>query len=97
MRTCEPWRHVEWLRSDPRREELLLNRGGDHVDVFDLDGFLVSDYERFARSFTQIRSADIRDQVDDLYAVRRFWPDTLVKLHHHFERGDEVAAFAADA
>jgi len=33
------------------------------IDVFDLDRALVQDYERFARSFTQIRAADIRAQV----------------------------------
>jgi hypothetical protein len=30
------------------------------MDVFDLDQSLIADYERFARSFTQIRSEDIR-------------------------------------
>jgi hypothetical protein len=30
------------------------------VNIFDLDRALVSDYQRFARSFTQIRAADIR-------------------------------------
>ena len=29
------------------------------MDVFDLDRALVSDYERFARSFTQMRAPDI--------------------------------------
>jgi hypothetical protein len=42
------------------------------VDVFDLDRTLVSDYASFARSFTQIRARDIRDQVDAIYASERF-------------------------
>ena len=45
------------------------------VDVFDLDRTLVADYASFARSFTQIRAQDIREQVDEIYASRRFWPD----------------------
>jgi hypothetical protein len=36
------------------------------MDVFDLDSAVVKDYERFARSFTQIRAEDIRSQVDAL-------------------------------
>ena len=38
------------------------------MDVFDLDQSLIADYERFARSFTQIRAADIRQQIDAIYA-----------------------------
>jgi hypothetical protein len=33
----------------------------------------MDDYERFARSFTQIRAPDIRSQVEAIYA-NRFWP-----------------------
>jgi hypothetical protein len=44
------------------------------MDVFDLDRTLVSDYERFARSFTQIKAIDIREQAEAIYASRRFWP-----------------------
>ena len=38
------------------------------MDVFNLDRALLSDYERFDRSFTQIKSADIRAQVEAIYA-----------------------------
>jgi hypothetical protein len=48
------------------------------MNVFDLDRVLVNDYERFARSFTQIRAIDIRSQVEALYASDRFWPEPLV-------------------
>jgi hypothetical protein len=44
------------------------------MDVFDLDRSLVSDYKRFARSFTQIKAADIRAQVEAIYASKRFGP-----------------------
>ena len=57
------------------------------MDVFDLDGALVKDYERFARSFTKIRAEDIRPKVDALYASRRFWPEPLISINPHFERG----------
>jgi integrase len=41
------------------------------MNVFELDQALVNDYERFARSFTQIRAIDIRSQVEALYASFR--------------------------
>jgi hypothetical protein len=65
------------------------------VNVFDLDRALVSDYQRFARSFTQIRAADIRDQVEKLYASNRFWPDPLISINTHFESGAPIDRLAA--
>jgi hypothetical protein len=66
------------------------------VDVFDLDRTLVADYASFARSFTQIRAQDIRDQVDAIYASRRFWPEPLITVNPHFERGASVEALVSD-
>jgi hypothetical protein len=62
------------------------------VDVFDLDRTLVADYASFARSFTQIRAEDIRDQVDKIYESRRFWPESLITVNPHYERGISVEA-----
>jgi len=66
------------------------------VNVFDLDRSLVHDYERFARSFTQIRAPDIRSQVEEIYASNRFWPEPLISINPHFERGVSVDDLAAD-
>ena len=66
------------------------------MDVFDLDRTLVADYASFARSFTQIRAQDIRDQVDAIYASRRFWPEPLITINPHYERGASVEALVAD-
>jgi ATP-dependent helicase YprA (DUF1998 family) len=66
------------------------------VDVFDLDRTLVADYASFARSFTQIRALDIRDQVDAIYAGRRFWPEPLITVNPHFERAISVEALVRD-
>lgn len=66
------------------------------MDVFDLDRGLIHDYERFARSFTQIRATDIRERVDALYASGRFWPEPLVSLNPHFEAGLSVAELARE-
>lgn len=61
------------------------------MSVFDLDRALVGDYERFARSFTQIRAADIRSRVEEIYACSRFWPEPLISINPHFEGGASVA------
>jgi Lhr-like helicase len=66
------------------------------VNVFDLDRSLVGDYERFARSFTQIRAPDILSQVKQIYATNRFWPEPLISINPNFERGASVADLAAD-
>src|ERR1700692_1732576 len=66
------------------------------VDVFDLDRTLVADYASFARSFTQIRAQDILDQVDAIYASRRFWPEPLITVNPHFERGASVEALVRE-
>ena len=66
------------------------------LDVFDLDASIVRDYERFARSFTQIRSEDIRSQVDALYATGRFWPDPLVSINPHYQRDASIQSLVAD-
>jgi ATP-dependent helicase YprA (DUF1998 family) len=65
------------------------------MNVFDLDRALVRDYERFARSFTQIRAGDIRSQVEEIYASRRFWPEPLISINPHFERGPSVTDLVA--
>lgn len=66
------------------------------MNVFDLNRALVTDYERFARSFTQIRAPDIRRQVEEIYASNRFWPDPLISINPHFKPGESVADLVAD-
>jgi ATP-dependent helicase YprA (DUF1998 family) len=60
------------------------------VNVFELDQALVSDYERFARSFTEIRARDIRQEVQSIYESDRFWPEPLVSINPRFESGESV-------
>src|SRR6266436_600659 len=62
------------------------------MDVFDLDERLLGQYQGFARSFTRIRSAEIQNKVDQLYADRRFWPEPLIQLNPHYEDGGSVQA-----
>jgi ATP-dependent helicase YprA (DUF1998 family) len=66
------------------------------MDVFDLDEKLLADYKRFARSFTQIRSKDIRDGVDRIYQTNHFWPAPLISINPHFEKGKSITDLVAD-
>ena len=67
------------------------------VNVFDLDRALLGDYERFARSFTQIRAPVIHRQVEEIYASDRFWPEPLISINPHFEVAAEFADEIAGA
>lgn len=60
------------------------------MNIFDLDNTLVEDYERFTRSFTKIRSDDIQAQINEIYASGRFWPEPLISINPHYERGKSV-------
>ncbi|MDA8049847.1 MAG: DEAD/DEAH box helicase [Rhodospirillales bacterium] len=66
------------------------------MDVFDLDRKLIEDYAAFTRSFTTIRAEDLRRQVGAIYASRRFWPEPLISINPHFERGASVEALVRD-
>ena len=60
------------------------------MDVFSLNGNLLDQYKKFARSFTRIRSSELQQKVDDLYAGQRFWPEPLLQLNPHYEGGGSV-------
>lgn len=66
------------------------------MDAFDLDRALIRDYERFARSFTQIRAEDIRSKVGAFYESRRFWSEPLIGIDLRFERGSGIEELVAD-
>jgi ATP-dependent helicase YprA (DUF1998 family) len=66
------------------------------MNVFDLDSSIIRDYERFARSFTEIRALDIREQIDAIYATGRFWPEPLISINPHYERDVSVAELVTE-
>ena len=61
------------------------------MDIFSLRESLVCQYSDFARSFTQIRASDIREQVAAAYASGRFWPDPLIQINPLFKKGRSIA------
>jgi ATP-dependent helicase YprA (DUF1998 family) len=65
------------------------------MDVFSLRESLVGHYASFARSFTQIRAPDIREQVSVAYESRRFWPDPLIQINPRYKQGRTVRDLVA--
>lgn len=63
-----------------------------HLDVFDLRDSVVREYRQFATSFTTIHAADIRQQVDAIYAQNRYWPEPLIQVNPNYKRSTAVAA-----
>ncbi len=57
------------------------------MDVFSLRDTVVSEYRKFATSFTTIHAEDIRQQVEAIYAEGRFWPDPLIQINPSYKRG----------
>lgn len=62
------------------------------MKVFDLDRTLTENYRSFARSFTKIRAKDIKAALDKKFEAGRFWPDPLISINPHFERGASIEA-----
>lgn len=69
---------------------------GDDVKAFDLDRNVVADCEGFSRSFTRIRAVDLKQAIDRRYADGHFWPDALLSINPHYERGPTADSLAAD-
>ena len=57
------------------------------MDVFSLRDSVVGEYRKFATSFTTIHAADIRRQVEAIYAEGRFWPDPLIQINPSYKPG----------
>jgi Lhr-like helicase len=58
--------------------------------AFEFDHRLVDSYARFSRSFSTIRSDDLKSEVDRQYDAGRFWPDAMLSLNPKFLEGPTV-------
>jgi Lhr-like helicase len=64
------------------------------MDVFALRQSLIEQYASFAKSFTTIRAADIRTQVERAYDAGRFWPEPLLQINPKFKPGPNIRTLA---
>jgi len=60
------------------------------MKVFEFDRRLVDSYARFSRSFSTIRSDDLKSEIDRQYDAGRFWPDALLSLNPRYLQGPTV-------
>jgi hypothetical protein len=60
------------------------------MTVFDLDRHVVGQYEKFARSFTEIQARDILESVDKAYKSGRYWPEPMIQINPRFKPGMTV-------
>ncbi|MGJ4927508.1 DEAD/DEAH box helicase [Bradyrhizobium sp. HKCCYLRH3095] len=60
------------------------------MKAFEFEHRLIDSYARFSRSFSIIRSADLKSEIDRQYDARRFWPDALLSLNPRYLQGPTV-------
>ncbi|RVC83048.1 DEAD/DEAH box helicase [Mesorhizobium sp. M4A.F.Ca.ET.022.05.2.1] len=60
------------------------------MKAFEFDHRLIDSYARFSRSFSTIRSADLKSELDRQYDAGRFWPDALLSLNPRYLQGPAV-------
>lgn len=66
------------------------------MDVFELRNDIIEEYERFSRSFTEIKAPDILSKIDEAYKEEKFWPEPLIQINPHFESGGTLAELVAE-
>lgn len=60
------------------------------MKAFEFDHRLIDSYARFSRSFSTIRSDDLKSELDRQYDAGRFWPDALLSLNPRYLQGRTV-------
>ena len=60
------------------------------MKAFEFDHRLIDSYARFSRSFSTIRSADLKSEINRQYDAGRFWPDALLSLNPRYLKGPTV-------
>lgn len=62
------------------------------MKAFEFDHRLIDSYARFSRSFSTIRSVDLKTEINRQYDAGRFWPDALLSLNPQYLKGPTVDA-----
>lgn len=58
--------------------------------AFEFDHRLIDSYARFSRSFSTVRSEDLKAEIDRQYDAGRFWPDAMLSINPRFLQGSTV-------
>lgn len=65
------------------------------MKAFEFDHHLIDSYARFSRSFSTVRAADLKSEINRQYDAGRFWPDALLSLNPRFLKGETVDELVA--
>ena len=65
------------------------------MKAFEFSHKIIEAYTSFSRSFSSIRSDDLKAQIDRQYAKGRFWPDALLSINPRFRQGPTADALVA--
>jgi len=65
------------------------------MKAFRFDHHVIENYDKFARSFTNIRATDLSRAIEREYNDGRFWPDALLSLNPRYREGPTVEELAA--
>lgn len=57
------------------------------MKAFNFDHHLIENYAHFSRSFSTIRTDDLREAISTEYNEGRFWPDALLSLNPRYKEG----------
>ncbi|WP_342739906.1 DEAD/DEAH box helicase [Bradyrhizobium sp. B117] len=57
------------------------------MKAFEFDHRLIDSYARFSRSFSTVRSDDLKSEIDRQYNAKRFWPDALLSINPRYLEG----------
>ena len=60
------------------------------MKAFEFNHCLIDSYARFSRSFSTIRSDDLKSEINRQYDTGRFWPDSLLSLNPQYLKGPTV-------
>src|SRR5579859_3614013 len=66
------------------------------MDVFDLRNALITDYEKYVKSFIAIRDQRLRDHVNRELAAGTFWPEPRIGLNPSFAPGRSIDALVEE-
>lgn len=67
------------------------------IDIFSLRDTVIDEYKDFARSFTKIFAQDIKDQVEEVYAKEKYWPEPLIQINPNFQKARSIQDLVANS
>ena len=65
------------------------------MKAFEFNHRLIDSYARFSRSFSTVRSTDLKAEIDRQYDAGRFWPEALLSLNPRYLQGPTVDELVA--